>query len=270
MIVPGEPAFNDAKLKQGIRQRQRDDEMKVRALQVDVQKALESGDRERIHQIHLKLHEITFGVGVTPQIREDFLARYGCTGWTDDILDALVDLADNRGIVEIGAGHGQWARALTEKRAQVDRTRSNAFDFVLAYDNMSDLPLSTKVYHQRTQPAHDFFFSKVSPCTDIESVLRQWTCRGRVLMLVYPPPGDLALDSIKAYVKLGPENDTVIFVGEGRGGANADDAFFDYLESGNWALIDIKDVLSQPGGKGYEKLFIFKHLSVRSILDCPL
>jgi hypothetical protein len=220
-----------------------------------------------MHQIFAKITEIAFGPGVTAQMREDFLARYGCTGWTDDVLDTLVDLADSRGIVEIGAGHGQWARALTEKYAKAGESRSKAFDFVLAYDDMTELPLSTKVYHQRTQPANEFFFSKVLPCSDVASVLRQWSCRGRVLMLVYPPPGNLALETIKCYVELGPENDTVVYVGEGRGGATANDALFDFLEGGDWALIDVRDVLSQPGGKGFEQLFIFRHLSVRSRHD---
>ena len=266
MIAPGDPAFNNGKLKQGIRQRQHDDE-KLRTLQMDVQKAHRSGDREAMHQIFAKITEIAFGPGVTAQMREDFLARYGCTGWTDDVLDTLVDLADSRGIVEIGAGHGQWARALTEKYAKAGESRSKAFDFVLAYDDMTELPLSTKVYHQRTQPANEFFFSKVLPCSDVASVLRQWSCRGRVLMLVYPPPGNLALETIKCYVELGPENDTVVYVGEGRGGATANDALFDFLEGGDWALIDVRDVLSQPGGKGFEQLFIFRHLSVRSRHD---
>ena len=266
VIGPGEPAFNDAKLQQCIRQRQRDEE-KLKALQLDVQEAQESRDPEKIRHMFVKITETAFGAGVTAQMREDFLARYGCTGWNDDILDSLVALAYTRGIVEIGAGHGQWARALTEKYAQVGEGRTKAFDFVLAYDDMTGLPLSTTVYHQRTQPANDFFFSRILPCTDVASVLRQWTCRGRVLMLVYPPPGNLALETIKSYVELGPENDTVVYVGEGRGGATANDALFDYLEGGDWALIDVKDVLSQPGGKGCEKLFIFKHLSVSSILD---
>lgn len=268
MITPGDPAFNDGKLRQGIRQRQHDEE-KLRMLQLDVQKAHGSGDPERIRQIFVKITEIAFGQGVTAQMREDFMARYGCAGWTDDVLDALVDLADSRGIVEIGAGHGQWARALTERYARVGEGRSKAFDFVLAYDDMTELPLSTTIYHKRTQPANDFFFSKVLPCSNIASVLRQWSCRGRVLMLVYPPPGNLALETIKSYVELGPENDTVVYVGEGRGGATANDALFDFLEGGNWALIDVKDVLSQPGGKGFEKLFIFKHVSVSSSLNQP-
>ena len=263
-IMSGDPAFQDYQLKKGIRERQRD-EQRLRSLQVDIQKAHQSRDSDRIRKLFEKVTEVAYGKGVTAQIREDFIANYGCTGWTADILDALVQLTQTRGIVEIGAGHGQWARAITEHYKQVVaiEDRIKAFDLVLAYDDMTELPLSTKVYHKHTQPAHDYFFSKVQQCTDdITTVLRQWTCRGRVLMLVYPPPGSMALDTIKAYVEMGPENDTVVYVGEGRGGSTANDALFDYLENGDWALLDVKDVQTQPGGKGYEKLFIFKLQSV--------
>lgn len=263
-IMIGDPAFQDYQLKKGIRERQRD-EQRLRSLQVDIQKAHQSRDSDRIRKLFEKVTEVAYGKGVTAQIREDFIANYGCTGWTADILDALVQLTQTRGIVEIGAGHGQWARAITEHYKQVVaiEDRIKAFDLVLAYDDMTELPLSTKVYHKHTQPAHDYFFSKVQQCTDdITTVLRQWTCRGRVLMLVYPPPGSMALDTIKAYVEMGPENDTVVYVGEGRGGSTANDALFDYLENGDWALLDVKDVQTQPGGKGYEKLFIFKLQSV--------
>lgn len=258
-ITSGDPAFSDSKLRNGIRQRDRD-EQALRSLQLEIQRAQQSRDPQRIRQIFEKVTEIAYGKGVTAQIREDFIARHGCTGWTGPVLDELVKLAENRGIVEMGAGHGQWARALTEHYYQVvsDENRPKAFDFVLAYDDMTELPLSTDVYHKHTQPAHDFFFSKVRQSKDAQSVLKQWTCRGRVLLLVYPPPGSMARETIEAYAEMGPENDTVVYVGEGRGGCTADESLFDYLEKGEWALLKVLEVQAQPGGKGYEKLFIFK------------
>jgi hypothetical protein len=78
-------------------------------------------------------------------------------------------------------------------------------------------------------------------------------------MLVYPPPGIMALETIKSYVDIGPENDVVVYVGEGRGGSTANDELFDYLESGEWALLDISDVQTQPGGKGYKALHFSAH-----------
>ena len=141
-------------------------------------------------------------------------------------MNELINLAEWRGFVEIGAGNGQWARALTERYSEsgMSDDNSRAFDFVLAYDDMSELPLSPEIYHEHTQPAHDYFYSRVHKCESIESVFRQWSCRGRVLLLVYPSPGSMAISAVKAYAELGPENDTVVYVGEGRGGANANDA----------------------------------------------
>ena len=110
-------------------------------------------------------------------------------------------------------------------------------------------------------------------------------------MLVYPPPGDMALEVVKQYSKF-EGNDIVIYVGEGRGGANANQEFFDYFlnESDNggasidevdnknynsdgngasngtkykWCVletIDVEDVLG--GGKGFEMMFVLKKVKV--------
>ena len=259
-LAPNDPAFQDAQLKRGIKQRQRDERL-LRALQNDITRAQQSRDAEKMRLLFERVTEIAFGKGVTAQMREDFLARYGCTGWTDEVLNHVCQIAATRGIVEIGAGHGQWARALTafyEENYPIKK----GFDFVLAFDDMRDLPLSTSIYHEHTQTAHDYFFAKVKKCTDFKAVLRQWSSRGRVLLLVYPPPGEMALNCIKAYTEMGPENDTVIYVGEGRGGSTANDALFDYLESGTWFLLDVLDVNTQPGGKGYEKMYVLKRQPV--------
>ena len=51
----------------------------------------------------------------------------------------------------------------------------------------------------------------------------------------------------------------VIYVGEGRDGANGDDEFFDLLtKTGEWILVKEMDVLRPPGNKGYEQLFILQ------------
>jgi len=179
-------------------------------------------------------------------------------------LDELLHLGKGRGFVEIGAGNGQWARALTDaykasEHAKEMKTKKIRFDFVLAYDDMSGLPLDPDVYHPRTKPFTAYFYDKVQPCDSISRILTQWTCRGRVLLLVFPSPGsDMAIQALQAYESISPMNDTVVYVGEGKGGANANDAFFDHLESsGNWILYKILPVKSF-GAKGYEKLYVLK------------
>jgi len=287
-LVKNDPVFSDSSLKRGIKQRARD-ETSLRKLQEEVVKAIqEKKDTEYVRGLHDQFCEIAYGKGVTPQMREDFVIvssktyiwddvfikcltlstpsqRYGCTGWTDKVLNALIELANSRGFVEIGAGNGQWARALTERYNDwgIPSTSNKAFEFVLAYDDMSELPLSPEIYHQHTQPAHDYFYSRVRKSDSVESVLRQWSCRGRVLLLVYPSPGPMAVESVKAYAELGSENDTVVYVGEGRGGANASEDLFDYFESGDWAIMQVLPVKPQPGGKGYEKLYILQKIKVR-------
>ncbi len=143
---------------------------------------------------------------------------------------------------------------------------------------MSHIPLNTQVYHKYTKPAQEFFFPNVQKMKgqDAVGLLKN---RGRVLLLVYPPPGKMAIEVVKQYTKF-DGNDVVVYVGEGVGGANADKEFFDYFlnredvivdKSKNddvkgkykWYVmetLDIEDVLG--GGKGFERMFILKRFKV--------
>jgi hypothetical protein len=228
----------------------------------------------QLAQLVQELYGVLYGEGVTPQSRQEFLERHGCTGWTDQAMDAILrkamryDGQDDaksqhmpRGVVEIGAGHGQWARQIADRYRRGSATGpapSKPFDIVLAYDDQSSLPLNSAVYHRHTKPHRDHFYDRVQPCPSIPSVLSQWQCRGRILLLVYPPPdSNMARDALEAYVGVDDRNnDTVMYVGEGRGGANANDAFFDLLESGQWVLEEIVNVRPM-GSKGYERMYVF-------------
>ena len=141
--------------------------------------------------------------------------------------------------------------------------------FIVAYDDMSQLPLNTQIYHKYTKPAREYFFENVQSMQGQEAVglIKN---RGRVLLLVCPPPGSMALEVVKQYTKF-VGNDIVIYVGEGVGGANANDEFFDFFLNhqskeedeikDKWVLlesIDVEDVLG--GGKGFEKLFTLKRI----------
>jgi hypothetical protein len=261
VLTSTDPAL---KLRRRCIQRRQRDEVRMRQL-LEAAPTLR-GDPEKLKKLGNKMFEVTYGKGVTPQAREDFLLQYGCTGWTEEVLKTIVELCDSRGVVEMGAGHGQWARALSKAydTRQVKELHENQprkrFDFVLAYDDMSNLPLNTHIYNPYTQPHHDYFGNvrKLETKNDLLKVLRSWACRGRVLLMVYPPPGDMAKEAVQTYVDAAPDNDTVIFVGEGRGGANGDDALFDYFESGDWVLLKVMEVQPPPGDTGYEKLFILQ------------
>jgi len=267
VLTKDDPAL---KLPSQCLRRRQNDEMKMRLI-LEKASTIRSNP-ERMKALSEELVEVTYGKGVTAQQREDFLIQYGCTGWTDEILEGILKIARSRGIVEIGAGHGQWARALNEAYSSSTATTTTTssgkgrkqFDFVLAYDDNSNLPLNTHIYNPYTKPHHEYFGTvrKLENRTQMVKVLQSWTCRGRILLLVYPPPNDMATHVVSAYVNAAPEdNDTVIFVGEGRGGANGDDSLFDYFENGEWELLKEMNVRRPPGDKGYEKLFVLRRRS---------
>ena len=267
LLTPTDPIFTYPEMKAGIRQRARD-EAKLRSLQTEAIAARASGDTQRINAVFEKISSIAYGVGVKPQDREDFLVKYGCTGWTDDIMAYLIRLGKDSGFVEVGAGNGQWARAIQDKYKElcasgniIPANRTKSFEFVLPYDDMSELPLSPQVYHRHTAPVREHFHANIQKSSNVEAI-RKWETRGRVLLLVYPPPGPMAIESVQAYVDVYAEgNDTVVYVGEGRGGANANDEFFDYFCSdGAWVVENVMAVKPSPGGKGYEKLFVLRRV----------
>jgi len=282
--------------------------------------ARETQDQSKMNALLEEMNALVYGKGVSPQDREDFLMRFGCTGHTSDILDYLVnDVGKDRGFVEVGAGNGQWARALTDfhgadadgdswdhsssSRLRNNNIRNNGkgWEFVLAYDNMQELPLSPQIYHGNTVPAKKYFYDNVRQCASHVDAVQGYPTRGRVLLLVYPPPGPMALETVEAYANAHPENDTIVYVGEGLGGANADKEFFEYFlgTNGNdvaaernskeqqsqlqqkqqqqeqnrhqrqkqtfqWAVVKVMDVLSSPGGKGFEKMFVLKKVACRT------
>jgi len=277
-LTLSDPLFSYTDLQRGLKQRFKD-ENALRALQSEAVKARQSGDQEKIQLIFDRISSIAFGKGVTPQQREDFLAKYGCTGWTIDNLNYIVDIAFQRGIIEIGAGNGQWARAIRDHHEYILKTKvkdsliqrfGKKSDFIVPYDNMSSLPLSPKIYHQYTKPAHDHFHPNVIHSTSHVDDARRMTNRGRVLLLVYPSPGPMALETVKAYVDIYPKgNDTVIYCGEGIGGANANNEFFKYFLNCDdtddeyryrWCVLEVMDLLPAYGGKGYEKMFVLQRL----------
>jgi hypothetical protein len=282
-LIPSDPALQLPK--RAFRQRQAD-EIKMRQLverAAQLQRSNKHQSPQQLQQLQKALgqemFQIAYGKGVTPQEREDFLVRYGCTGWNDTIVEYLLELAESRGMVEIGAGHGQWARALNDayqlreksdgspKQRNSSSTSTSAaksskhFDFVLAYDDQSNLPLNTHIYNQYTQPHHDYFGTvhRLHDAHHLQKIFQSWTCRGRILLLVYPPPGPMAKDVLQAYIDASPlQNDTMVYVGEGRGGANGDDAFFDLLSNGEWVLVQEMAVTKPPGDKGYETLLVLQ------------
>eukprot|EP00418_Pyrodinium_bahamense_P055203 CAMPEP_0179168408 /NCGR_PEP_ID=MMETSP0796-20121207/82838_1 /TAXON_ID=73915 /ORGANISM="Pyrodinium bahamense, Strain pbaha01" /LENGTH=84 /DNA_ID=CAMNT_0020871165 /DNA_START=1 /DNA_END=251 /DNA_ORIENTATION=+ len=65
-----------------------------------------------------------------------------------------------------------------------------------------------------------------------EDVVRRYG--DRALLLVYPNPGPMAYNCLRNY-----SGNTLVYVGEGRGGVNGDDAFFDLLGE-EWKLVSVE------------------------------
>lgn len=142
---------------------------------------------------------------------------------------------------------------------------------------MSQLPLNTQIYHKYTKPAKEYFFSNVQDMKGQEAV-GSMKNRGRVLLLVYPPPGDMAVEVVKQYTKF-EGNDTIIYVGEGfdgegKVGANANQKFFDYFlkmeddcdndgDGYKWCIMEVHEIEDAlGGGKGFEMMFILKRIKI--------
>lgn len=124
----------------------------------------------------------------------------------DDIA-WMATLLDGRGVVEVGAGTGYWAWQLAQ--AGVD---------VAAYDAMpgGNYYCSPAQYH----PVQEGGPQQASQHPD------------RALLLCWPPYGTaMATETLRAYT-----GDLLIYVGE-YGGCNADDEFFELLDSG-WQSLE--------------------------------
>uniref|UniRef100_A0A7S3QJI5 Uncharacterized protein n=1 Tax=Chaetoceros debilis TaxID=122233 RepID=A0A7S3QJI5_9STRA len=284
ILTPQDNLFQTRPMRKGLQQRQAD-ERKLQGIQATLIQCARANDRPCVESNMQVVNELLYGKGVSMQAREEFLVKYGCTPYSKDILDRILALSfvkssrngntHHRGIIDIGAGNGQWSRALSDRAKELfenenvgehqknhNQKQQRIVDIV-AYDDGSEIPLNTKIYHDLTQPARDYFYD-VENRGGVEAVglLKN---RGRVLLLVYPPPGPMALDVVKNYVRF-PENDLVVFVGEGVGGANGNEELFNYFkegsrEVGEWALLECMDVPNvEGGGKGFEKVFIFKRL----------
>lgn len=265
LLSPSDPLFQTSQMKRGVQQRKAD-EKRLEAIQKDIITCVQANDRKCIETNMQRVNEVLYGKGVTMQAREEFLVKYGCTPYNLHILDKI--LSFDRPIMDIGAGNGQWSRALSDrmKERAAKSQKVIASDYVVAYDDGSAIPLNSEIYHKLTQPARDYFYN-VQKMEGVSAV-KQLKNRGKILLLVYPPPGEMAIDLVKSYAEF-PENDLIVFVGEGVGGANGSINLFDYLKNIDkdgtaWVLLESMSVPEvEGGGKGFEKVFVFQKVQMK-------
>lgn len=131
-------------------------------------------------------------------IRGRWVDRYA---WAIPNEDTISTVAQFSPIVEVGAGNGYWAYLLEQKDADVE-----------CYDKEPP----ECVWHPVQEGTED--------------VLENDAYDDRALFLCWPDYSTpMAVDCLENY-----EGDTLIYVGEGPGGCNASDAFFDQLDDGEW------------------------------------
>ena len=184
------------------------------------------------------------------------MAAHGCVAWTDGALDAIA--ARGLPVVEVGAGDGQWARALRSRPKPVD---------IVAYDDGSDLPSgsgrgggggggggggSSGGGGGASSSSKGLLGRGAAPpvVLGVEGSAAAAKHPDRALLLVAPPPGPAAARWLAAY-----KGDAVHYAGEGRGGANADEEFFCALERG-FRLVRTEPLKPFPGG--CEKLWLLE------------
>jgi hypothetical protein len=178
-------------------------------------------------QLNVEAQKLLFGVSATEaDLREQYLRSFGCCKWSEAAMAALVALSP---LVELGAGNGQWAAELARRGADV-----------LAFDDGSMPPIPP-------QRAPDMAAQARVQAGD-ERVAAQHS--DRTLLLVCPPPTDMPLRCVRQY-----KGARLAYVGEGRGGAHGDAAFFDELER-KWRVTAVIQV--EPFKECHEKLFLLE------------
>ncbi|GMH58678.1 hypothetical protein TL16_g02662 [Triparma laevis f. inornata] len=135
------------------------DEHTLRSLASQAKAANEKNDRVEMGKLAHEMGAIAYGRNVTPNARQAHLEKFGCVEYTKESLDVIKSYGKTRGVIEMGAGNGQWSRKL----------REGGLDIV-SFDNMSGLPLNLNLYHNRTKPNSDFFDQQLRKAD--ESILR--------------------------------------------------------------------------------------------------
>lgn len=173
---------------------------------------------------------VSYGPGTSADDRDAYVATYGCVAWTEPALDALARRAP---LIEVGAGQGQWARALRRRMHSAD---------VLAFDDGSALPL---VGSESSAAAARAATEQGGVVLGVDGATAAAQHADRTLLLVAPPPGPQPARWLASFEARGGER--LVYVGEGRGGAHADAAFFAALE-GRWQLEQVLPLRPFPGG----------------------
>lgn len=134
--------------------------------------------------------------------------------WAIPTQEAIETCAKYGPLVEIGAGRGYWARCISRLGV-----------YVLPFDNLADNWDKETHWH----PIFEGSWEKAE-------------IKNHTLFMCWPPyDNEMAYKALNRY-----EGDIFIYIGEGRGGCNGEDKFFDLLEK-KWK---IKETVNLPQWRG--------------------
>lgn len=140
--------------------------------------------------------------------RHELVVKYAWAIPDDEVINTIVKYSP---IIEVGAGTGYWASLIAEQGGDI-----------LAFDISPYTNCQANNQHYLVQQAE-------------ESIVKNYS--NRSLFLCWPPYKEpMAHDCLKNY-----KGDTLIYIGEFRGGCTADNKFFDLLEK-EWELIEEQNI----------------------------
>mgnify|MGYP002803428389 CR=1 FL=1 len=162
---------------------------------------------------------------------------FGNVKWTEEVMQRLLSYSP---LVEVGAGEGQWQAELRRRGADV-----------VAFDNHSSPSRFDAAASRIVVPGAEV------QQADAGAAVSQ--SAGRTLLMVYPPPGEMAVRCLQCY-----KGETLIYVGEGRGGVNGDNTFFDLLAE-KWKLEDTMSLDTLPWS--YESVYVLKRAAAEDTAE---
>jgi hypothetical protein len=164
--------------------------------------------------------------------KDYFTNQYGWSVPTQEAINDLKEFVGSDTVLEVGSGHGMWAKLMQE--AQIN---------VRATDYLSGK--GSKVYLGRER---DKFFTDIEDISGKEAVQKYNT---NIIMMSWPPCDDpLAFDVLSIF-----KGNKLIFVGEGKGGCTANSDFFQLLDK-NWTLVKEIDIPKWAGI--HDRLYLYE------------
>ena len=151
--------------------------------------------------------------------REEFLEKFGFAVPTLVAIQAIQEFVDGRGVLEVGAGTGIWARLLSDAGVKVTAAdnRSTKYSLSMRVGTYYDVQKMGAVAAVKRYRSH------------------------AALMLCWPDyNGPMAATCLAAF-----QGDRVIYIGEGSGGCTGDDRFHGMLR--RWHEVRAVPIPQWPG-----------------------